>query len=252
MADRIHALVVSERRLVQDVSHEIRSPLARLSFAIELAQHSEDRNGAFALVRKQINTLKGLATSLLQTTRVSDGRPLRTTERVPVRDLIDDVVDTNRLNALQKGCRVAARFIQSPVVTGDRALLTRALDNMLRNAIEYSPTDGRIEIEIRQECGEAVLAVRDHGPGVPDSMLVSIFEPFFRVDESRESSTGGLGLGLAIVKRTVLLHGGSVTARNAEPGLLITVRLPIDASNDDMLSVGRRSDGLAHETNRVA
>jgi len=74
MADRIHALVLSERRLVQDVSHEIRSPLARLSFAIELAQNSEDRHGAFALVRKQINTLTGLATSLLQTTRASDGR----------------------------------------------------------------------------------------------------------------------------------------------------------------------------------
>jgi signal transduction histidine kinase len=77
MADRIHALVLSERRLVQDVSHEIRSPLARLSFAIELAQNSDDRHGAFALVRKQINTLKGLATSLLQTTRASDGQPRR-------------------------------------------------------------------------------------------------------------------------------------------------------------------------------
>ena len=119
-------------------------------------------------------------------------------------------------------------------LTGDRALLTRVLDNVLRNAIEYSHPDGRIDIEVRQERGEAVLAVRDYGTGVPDSMLASIFEPFFRVDESRESSTGGLGLGLAIVKRTVSLHGGSVTAENAEPGLRVTVRLPT-APNDDVL-----------------
>jgi two-component system sensor histidine kinase CpxA len=129
------------------------------------------------------------------------------------------------------------------VVTGDRVLLARVLDNVLRNAIEYSPVDGRIEIEGRQEGGEAVLAVRDYGIGVPDSMLASIFEPFFRVDESRESSTGGLGLGLAIVKRTVSLHGGSVTADNAAPGLRITVRLPTAASNPDALPL---------ETHRVA
>jgi two-component system sensor histidine kinase CpxA len=138
------------------------------------------------------------------------------------------------------------------VVTGDRALLTRVLDNVLRNAIEYSLVDGRIDVEVRQDGGEAVVAVRDYGTGVPDSMLASIFEPFFRVDESRESSTGGLGLGLAIVKRTVLLHGGSVTARNAGPGLIITVRLPIAASNDDTLSGDRWNDGLSQETNRVA
>jgi two-component system sensor histidine kinase CpxA len=243
MADRVHALVLSERRLVQDVSHEIRSPLARLSFAIELTQNSEDRNGAFALVRKQINTLTGLATSLLQTTRASDGRPLRTNERIPLRGLVDDVIHTNGLNAREKRCRLAERFTHSPVVTGDRALLTRVLDNVLRNAIEYSPADGRIDIEVRQERGEAVLAVRDYGTGVPGSMLASIFEPFFRVDESRESSTGGLGLGLAIVKRTVSLHGGSVTAENADPGLRVTVRLPTAASNSDVVPL---------ETNRVA
>jgi two-component system, OmpR family, sensor histidine kinase CpxA len=126
------------------------------------------------------------------------------------------------------------------------------LDNVLRNAIEYSPMDSRVDVELRQERGEAVLTVRDYGSGVPDLMLASIFEPFFRVDESRESSTGGLGLGLAIVRRTVLLHGGSVTASNAKPGLLIAVRLQMSESNDDTLSGGRLKDTLPHETNRVA
>jgi signal transduction histidine kinase len=243
MAGRIHVLVLSERRLVQDVSHEIRSPLARLSFAIELAQNSDDRGSAFALVRKQISTLKGLATSLLQTTRASDGRPLRTTEQIPLRGLVDEVIQTNGLNALQKRCRVTERFTDSPVVTGDRALLTRVMDNVLRNAIEYSPLDGRIDIQLRQQRGEAVLTVRDYGTGVPDSMLASIFEPFFRVDESRESSTGGLGLGLAIVQRTVALHGGSVSAENADPGLRVAVLLPIAESNQDSRPL---------ETDRVA
>jgi signal transduction histidine kinase len=252
MADRIHALVVSERRLLQDVSHEIRSPLTRLSFAIELAQNSEDTNAAFALVRRQVNTLKGLATSLLQITRASDGRPLRANEPVALGGLVNDVVEANGLNALQKRCRVVVeRLTNSAVVTGDRALLTRVLDNVLRNAIEYSPLDSRIDVEVRQEGGEAVLAVRDYGSGVPDVMLANIFEPFFRVDESRESSTGGLGLGLAIVKRSVLLHGGSVTANNAEPGLLITVRLPMASSNDDTSSGGMRR-AVSQETDLVA
>jgi two-component system, OmpR family, sensor histidine kinase CpxA len=253
MADRIHALVVSERRLLQDVSHEIRSPLARLSFAIELAQNSDDSQAAFALVRRQIHTLKELATSLLQITRASDGRPLRANEWIALGGLVNDVVEANGLNALQRRCRVVVeRFTDSAVVIGDRALLTRVLDNVLRNAIEYSPMDSRVDVEVRQERGEVVIAVRDYGSGVPDVMLASIFEPFFRVDESRESSTGGLGLGLAIVKRTVLLHGGSVTANNAEPGLLVTVRLPMAASNDETLSGGIRSGTLPEETNRVA
>jgi two-component system sensor histidine kinase CpxA len=234
MADRIHALVVSERRLLHDVSHEIRSPLARLSFAVELAENSDDRSGAFALVRNQIRTLKDLASTLLQATRASDGRPLRANERVALQALVEDVVETNRLNALEKRCRVtAAGSARSAAVIGDRDTLARVVDNVLRNAIEYSPADGRIDVEVLEDGGDVVLRVRDFGPGVPDSMLNSIFAPFFRVDESRESSTGGLGLGLAIVRRTVLLHGGSVTATNAAPGLLVTVRLPLAAAARD-------------------
>lgn len=226
MADRIRDLVLSERRLLQDVSHELRSPLARLSFAAELARTLEDRDVAIGLVQNQIKTLKRLVSGLLQVTRVSEGRSFRTADDIRLADVAADVVATNALNAQEKRCRVLVAGAISQCVTGDRQLITRALDNVVRNAIEYSSPDSQIDILLADENGTAVVHVRDYGPGVPDKMLTNIFEPFFRVDECRQPSTGGIGLGLAIVERAVQLHGGSVRATNAQPGLRVSITLP--------------------------
>jgi two-component system sensor histidine kinase CpxA len=135
-------------------------------------------------------------------------------------------VSTNTLNAQQQRCRIVVDAPRSGYVSGDRALLVRALDNLLRNAIEFSPPGGQIDVSLREVSGRAVASVRDYGAGVPETMLASIFEPFFRVDESRQESTGGLGLGLTIVQRAVQSHGGSVQATNAAPGLMVTITLP--------------------------
>jgi two-component system sensor histidine kinase CpxA len=229
MAGRIGDLVLSERRLLQDVSHELRSPLARLAFAAEMAGTSDDREDravAIGLIQKQIKTLKSLVSSLLQVTRVGDGRPLLSAADIRLADVVADVVATNALSAQEKRCRVLVAGTISRCVAGDRQFITRAVDNVVRNAIEYSSADSRIDILLAEENGTAVVQVRDYGPGVPDKMLSNIFEPFFRVDESRHASTGGMGLGLAIVKRAVQLHGGSVRATNSEPGLMVSIVLP--------------------------
>jgi signal transduction histidine kinase len=226
MAGRIRELVLSERRLLQDVSHELRSPLARLAFAAELAKTSDDRDQAIGLVQNQVKTLKSLVSSLLQVTRASEGRPLLTAEDVRVADMVSDVVATNALNAQEHRCRVVVAGAIPASVSVDRQLMTRALDNVVRNAIEYSPADSQIDILLAEEAGAAVIHVRDYGPGVPGAMLANIFQPFFRVDECRHASTGGVGLGLAIVERAVQMHGGSVRATNANPGLMVSITLP--------------------------
>jgi signal transduction histidine kinase len=225
MAGRVRDLVLSERRLLQDVSHELRSPLARLAFAVELAKTSDDRAVSLGLIQRQIQTLKTLVSSLLQVTRVNDGA-VSGGEEFQLGDVIGDVLETNALNAQEKGCRMLVTGTSSPCIDGDRTSITCALDNVIRNAIEYSLPGSQIDIMLAEEQGAAVVHVRDYGSGVPDQMLTNIFKPFFRVDDCRHASTGGVGLGLAIVQRAVQLHGGSVRATNAQPGLMVSITLP--------------------------
>src|SRR5882672_10091593 len=108
---------------------------------------------------------------------------------------------------------------------GDERLLRRAMENVLRNAIRYSPESERIEISLQEDSGTATVGVRDRGPGVPEEMLKDIFRPFFRVESDRARNTGGTGLGLAIAERSVRLHHGTIQARNASPGLLVEIKL---------------------------
>ena len=123
------------------------------------------------------------------------------------------------------------------VVTGDRELLRRACENVLRNAIRHSPAGTTVDIELTRHHGLAEIAIRDHGTGVPREALSDIFEPFFRVERDRNRSSGGVGLGLAIARRAVELHQGTVTAFNADPGLVVAFQLPCpaDRSRADVL-----------------
>jgi len=178
-------------------------------------------------VQNQIKTLKTLVTSLLQVTRVSDGHPPEAADNISIDEVLAEVVTINALNAEERKSRVVVNADSNSWVRGDKSLLLRALDNVLRNAIDYSQSGGLIDIQVREQSGHVEISVRDRGPGVPDALLADIFQPFFRVDESRHASTGGVGLGLAIVKRAVRFHGGTVRAVNAEPGLMVTLALPV-------------------------
>lgn len=226
MASRIETLLTAERRLLQDVSHELRSPLARLCFAAELVRNTSDPDAAIARLHREIQRLSGLVSTLLEVTG-SEGDPAsRRTEEVLLASLVDEVVEDCRLEAearhvlvkLQNNCATA-------ILQGTPELLRRAMENVLRNAIRFAPSESAILVSLEALDHTLSLSIRDLGPGVPDTLLERIFDPFFRVDESRDGMAG-VGLGLSIARRAILLHGGNIRAENTHPGLLITICVP--------------------------
>ncbi len=225
MAGRIQTLLTAERQLLQDVSHELRSPLARLSLAAELIPMAEDREAAVARLRREIDRLSDLVDSLLQMTRAEGDPTMFSVEDVCLSDLLREVAADCEVEAEERGCRIEVRAPDEVRTTGDPELLRRAIENIVRNAIRYSPPDTTVATEITADGTDVTLSVRDHGPGVPKEMLPRIFDAFFRVDESRDESTGGIGLGLAIAQRAIRLHHGEIRAAIAEPGLRVSVTL---------------------------
>jgi signal transduction histidine kinase len=227
MAERIETLLTSERRLLQDISHELRSPLARLSFAAELARTSADREAAVAKMRKEIDRLTHLVTALLDMTRLEGDPAARSLEEVRLGDLLQDVIESCRNEAEARRCAVRFDSDGDVTVAGQPELLRSAIENILTNAIRYTPEGSCVEVTLtRSAQGSGAIRIRDHGPGVPEASLPKIFQPFFRVDAARDSATGGVGLGLAIARRAISLHHGTVTAANANPGLAVTIELP--------------------------
>lgn len=227
MAERMETLLTAERRLLQDISHELRTPLARLSFAAELSRTAEDRNAATARLKKEIARLTDLVGALLQVTRAEGDPSSRNLTDLPLDDFLREVVDDCTVEAEARGCHLTLEAPPSLHFRGDRELLRRALENIVRNAIRYAPEGTPIDVKLASDHDDAEISVRDYGPGVPATELPKIFKPFFRVDESRDSSTGGVGLGLAIAHRAVTVHHGTMTAKNAEPGLLVLIELPL-------------------------
>ena len=227
MAESLQTLLAAERRLLQDISHELRSPLARLSFAAELTRTAQDRNAAAARLRKEIDRLTSLVGALLQMTRLEGDPSSRNMESVPLRPLLEELVDDCRVEAEARGCRLMLQTGPTVTVQADRELLRRAAENILRNAIRYAPEGTPIETTLASDGAAALITVRDYGPGVPQELLPKIFTPFFRVDASRDNATGGVGLGLSIAQRAVNLHHGRLLAKNVDPGLSVSIELPV-------------------------
>lgn len=229
MADRIETLLTAERRLLQDVSHELRSPLARLKFAVELARTSPDRARSLDRIQKEIDRLTSLVSELLQVTRAESDPNSRNLEQISLRGLLEDVVEDSAMESDAHNCRLDLSAAEPVVVRGDRELLRRAVENVLRNAIRYAPASSPVEVKLERRPEGAVISIRDYGPGVPEGSLPSLFKPFFRVEADRNRNSGGVGLGLSIAQRAVSVHQGTISARNAEPGLLVEIELPLVA-----------------------
>jgi signal transduction histidine kinase len=230
MAARIQTLLTAEHRLLQDISHELRSPLARLSFAAELARTSPDREMAAARLNKEIHRLTNLVESLLQVTQAEGDLSARKLEPVILDAILNEVVDDCALEANGRGCQLQLCGSTTVVLRGDRELLRRAVENIVRNAIRHAPSDSHIELRVDITEAKALLSIRDFGPGVPPEALANIFKPFYRVDEARDSSKGGIGLGLAIAQRAIRIHHGKIWAENANPGLRVFIDLPLETS----------------------
>jgi two-component system sensor histidine kinase CpxA len=236
MAGHLESLVDSQQLLLRDVSHELRSPLARLSVALELAREEaqpgmEEQLDRIERETGRLNALIGQLLSLSHlesTTRLPDRQP------VLLQQLARELLPDMDYEAQRRNCAVRlleTRTDLDTTVFGNPELLARAFENVIRNAIAYTAEGTAVEIHLHGEIrfGEqfVVFQVRDHGPGVPESSLRSIFRPFYRLDLSRQRSTGGYGVGLAITERAIRLHGGMVSARNAEEGgLIVEMRIP--------------------------
>jgi two-component system sensor histidine kinase CpxA len=227
MAERIATLLTAERRLLQDISHELRSPLARLSFAAELARTAEDREAAVARMKKEIARLTDLVGGLIQVTRAEGDPAAGNNESLRLDELLGEVVGDCQVEADARGCRIGCAATCPLTMHGDREVLRRAVENVVRNAIRYTPAGSSVDVALDAANGAARVSVRDYGPGVPDEALPKIFQPFFRVDDSRHTATGGVGLGLAIAFRAIGLHHGRLWAENTHPGLKVCIELPL-------------------------
>ncbi len=227
MADRIETLLAAERRLLLDISHELRSPLARLGVAVELARSGDDVQGTLDRIQKESDRLNSLVGQLLQVTR-AEGDPA-SLRRNPVRldELVQQLVDESGIEAAARGCALKYGPREPATVEGDPELLRRAVENVLRNAIRHSPREAPVEVSVARSDGNVRVDVRDYGGGVPEEALPRLFDPFYRVESDRDRASGGTGLGLSIARRAVELHKGKIRARNAQPGLEVELELPV-------------------------
>jgi two-component system sensor histidine kinase CpxA len=232
MAGRLEALVHAQSRILSDISHELRSPLARLSVALELARRKSGDVAASELDRIEIesdrmNELIGRVLALART----EQQPGAPTVSIDLHDLVEEVVADASYEARQQHKSVTFESAANPQVSGDPTLLASAIDNVVRNAVRYAPPDGTVEVTLAIDGEVALVVVRDHGPGVPSSDLERIFSPFHRVEPSRTriESDGGVGLGLSIARRAIEIHGGTITAEHADGGgLRVAMRIPLD------------------------
>lgn len=236
MAEQIESLVEAQRRLLGDISHELRSPLARLNVALELARQRAGTNATSALERIQheAENLNEMIGQLLTLTRMETGAQEITKTQLDLAALVREIADDADFEARSRNRSVKLRTIQGCMIVGSEQLLRRAIENVVRNAVQYTTEGTEVEITLSTNGDHegqirlARISVRDHGVGVPESALADIFRPFYRVDEARDRHAGGVGLGLAIAERAIRLHEGTATANNAEDGgLIVTVTLPI-------------------------
>ena len=227
MAGRIETLLTAERRLLLDISHELRSPLARLGVAVELARSGDDLNSALNRIQKESDRLNALVGQLLQVTR-AEGDP-SSLRHAPLRldELVQQLVDDSSIEAAAHGCELKYEKREPVTVAGDPELLRRAVENVIRNAIRYAPRETAVEVSLARNNGKAVVGVRDQGSGVPEEALPRLFDAFYRAEGDRDRASGGIGLGLSIALRAIELHKGSIRAKNAQPGLEVEMELPV-------------------------
>ena len=229
MAGRTQTLLTAERRLLLDISHELRSPLARLSVAVELARSGDDAESHLNRIQKEADRLNSLVGELLQVTRAEGDPSQRKLDPVRLDTLVAEVVDDCTIEAEARGCHVQLTEKNAAILAGDAELLRRAVENVVRNAIRYSPAGTTVAVSIDSSPDQVAVTVRDFGPGVPEEALTRIFDPFYRVGTDRNRNSGGVGLGLAIARRAVELHKGRLWAVNAAPGLEVKMEMPVSA-----------------------
>ena len=234
MAERIEELMTARQRLLRDISHELRSPLARLNVALELARQrsGDEATGALDRIGREAERLNDLIGQLLTLTRLENGGDRIAREPVSLTQLVQAIAADADFEAQTRQRTVRAVVHDDATVQGSEEMLRRGIENVVRNAVRYTAPNTQVDISVcrrRADSREvAVIGVRDRGPGVPEDALSRMFLPFYRVADARDRQTGGTGIGLAITERAVRLHDGTVTAGNApDGGLIVEIVLPV-------------------------
>ena len=230
MASRLQAMQQANQRLLQDVSHELRSPLARLTVALEIARKKGAPNVESELDRIELESerLGALVNDVLSLLRESSETVPKLDEEFDLDVLLNDLVDVVNYEVPQGKPGITWKPVERFPFQGDRELLWRAMENLLRNALHHTDPDNGVTLSLERDRKQVHLSVRDFGPGLPEGELEKIFVPFYRVQESRDRGSGGHGLGLSIAANAVRRHGGSIAARNAnDGGLIVRVSLPL-------------------------
>lgn len=237
MADRIVALLRAQTELIANVAHELRTPLARIGVAIDLAQDGDPAvaRESLAEIATDLGELERLVSDILasarmdlaQSTTTGDGAPPLRRRRLAIEEVVDGAVQ--RLGQLYPARRVEVEVEPGlPQVDGDEVLLRRVLHNLLDNARKYSPPASAIQVRALRRGGEILVQVVDRGEGMSEEEQRQLFTPFFRADRSRARATGGVGLGLVLARRIVEAHGGTITVESA-PGAGTTVGVALPA-----------------------
>jgi two-component system sensor histidine kinase CpxA len=245
MAERLEESVNAQSRLLNDISHELRSPLARLNVASALVRQRSGPEAHSALERIDLEAdrLNNLIGGLLTIARLESGSDARQKASILLGEMIEGIAADADFEAQVRNCGVKSVIKDDCRVTGVDSLLYSAIENVVRNAARYTHAGTNAEISLERGQGktgaEAVIRVVDSGPGVPGDALDKLFRPFYRIDDARGRQTGGAGLGLAIAERAVRLHGGSVKAANRpQGGLQIEIRLPLSVADADQNQAG--------------
>jgi two-component system sensor histidine kinase CpxA len=233
MAERMESLITSQKRLLRDISHEFRSPLARLTIALEIARRHDGQDAINALDRIELEAerLNALIGKLLMLARLESGAEEMDKAPVNMAELVEELVTDADFEARGRNCKVRIVSTENCFVLGNRELLRSAVENVLRNAVRHTAENTEVTVALRSGTDDdalhAVIEVSDKGHGVPEASLADLFSPFYRVEDARDRKQGGTGLGLAITERAVRMHGGRVWAANASGGgLNVTIDLP--------------------------
>jgi two-component system, OmpR family, sensor histidine kinase CpxA len=230
MAARIEELVSRQRQLIYEISHELRSPLARLAVALDLGRQRKGNDPAFDHIEQDIERLNEMIERLLTIARLDVCAPPVAMTRLDLTALVSQIANSAEFELQEHKGTMCLSSGGDYFVQGNAELLHSALENVVRNAVRYTGSGNAVDVRLEPAGTPNIvrIVVRDYGHGVPESELVKIFQPFYRVADDRNRESGGTGLGLAIADRVVRSHNGTISARNATPhGLEVEIRLPL-------------------------
>jgi signal transduction histidine kinase len=232
MAERIESLITSQKRLSRDVSHELRSPLARMNVALGIAKQKASPDVASQLERieNEAERLNEMIGRILTLSKLESGAEGYEKQELDLVDLVASVVDDANFEARSLSKSVKLSGDGACVVIGNEILIRSAVENVLRNAVRYTRPGSTVEVGVVKNGEKAKVSIRDHGGGVPEEELANLFKPFYRISEARDRATGGIGLGLAIAERAISAHEGTISARNVDDGLEVEIGLKCNAS----------------------